>query len=81
MQEKEAWMPEEIITQKEALLSYTTWAHEASGLEYRRGALAIKFDADITILDTDIVSCPVDAIKVTNVLATYSAGIRRFHAE
>ena len=81
MQEKEAWMTEEIITQKEALLSYTTWAHEASGLEYRRGALAIKFDADITILDTDIVSCAVDAIKVTNVLATYSAGIRRFHAE
>jgi predicted amidohydrolase YtcJ len=78
MQEHEAWMPEEIITQKEALLSYTSWAHEASGMEYRRGTLSIKFDADITILDTDIVSCQVDDIKNTKVLATYSAGIRRF---
>jgi predicted amidohydrolase YtcJ len=50
-------------------------------MEYRRGTLSIKFDADITILDTDIVSCQVDDIKNTKVLATYSAGIRRFHEE
>jgi len=75
----ESWMPEEILTQKEALLSYTSWAHEASGMEYRRGLLSVKYDADITILDTDIVSCPVENIKHANVMATYSAGIRRFH--
>jgi predicted amidohydrolase YtcJ len=79
MNEQDAWMPEEIISQEEALLSYTLWAHEASGLEYRRGMLANKFDADITILDTDIVHCQVDEIQNTKVLATYSAGIRRFH--
>lgn len=77
--EHDAWMPEEIISQEEALLSYTLWAHEASGLEYRRGELKIKFDADITILDTNIVQCPVTDIQQTKVLATYSAGIRRFH--
>lgn len=79
MNEHDAWMPEEIISQEEALLSYTLWAHEASGLEYRRGMLANKFDADITILDTDLVHCSVDEIQHTKVLATYSAGIRRFH--
>ena len=79
MNEQEAWMPEEIISQEEALLSYTLWAHEASGLEYRRGKLANKFDADITILDKDIVQCSVADLQHTKVLATYSAGIRRFH--
>jgi hypothetical protein len=79
--EQAPWMPEEIISQQEALLSYTLWAHEATGMEYRRGELKHKFDADITILDQDIVSCPVDQILQTKVLATYAAGIRRFHAE
>lgn len=81
MNQDEAWMPEEIITQQEALLSYTRWAHEASGLEYRRGALSLKYDADITILDSDIVACSVEHIKNIKVLATYSAGIRRFHGQ
>lgn len=80
-QEQEAWIPEEIIGQDEAISSYTTWAHEASGMEYRRGSIALKYDADLTILNTDIGSCPVHEILDTQVLATYTAGIRRYHAE
>lgn len=74
-----AWMPEEILSAEEALLSYTTWAHEAAGMEYRRGKIALKFDADLTILSQDICSCEAKDILNTSVLATYSAGIRRYH--
>ncbi|MBM4173376.1 MAG: amidohydrolase [Ignavibacteria bacterium] len=80
-QDNSAWMPEEIISQEEAISSYTSWAHEAAGMEYRRGSIELKFDADLTILNTDIASCPVDDILHTQVLATYTAGIRRYHAE
>ncbi|MGA1250206.1 MAG: amidohydrolase family protein [Candidatus Kapaibacteriota bacterium] len=79
--DEKPWMPEEIISQEEALLSYTTWAHEAAGMEYRRGRIEMKYDADLTILSQDICACPVEDILNTKVLATYSAGTRRFHAE
>ena len=81
MGETEPWMPEEIISQEDALLSYTLWAHEASGMEYRRGKLMIKFDADLTIISQDIVHCPPKELLNTRVLATYSAGIRRFYTD
>lgn len=75
------WMSEEVISQEEALLSYTIWAHEAAGMEYRRGTLDVKYDADLTILNIDIVNCDVKDILGTTILATYTAGIRRFHQE
>ena len=73
-----AWHSEQIIHRKQAILSYTQWAHESSGMDYRRGKLHHKFDADFTIIDKNIETCNNDELESIQVLATYTAGIRRF---
>jgi predicted amidohydrolase YtcJ len=77
----EPWFGDEKLTRQEALLSYTLWAHEASGMGYRRGILKPKYDADFTIMNRDIGSCPAEEISNTRIMATYTAGIRRYSAE
>lgn len=72
------WQGHESLTRNEALYAYTSNAHILSGNEYRRGKIEIKHDADFTILDTNIIECENSAIKETQVIATYTAGIRRY---
>lgn len=72
------WFPQEHITRQEAILAYTIWAHEAAGQEYRRGFLLPKYDADITILADNLLTCDEEAIATTEVCATYVAGVRKY---
>jgi len=72
------WMIDERITQNEAVLAYTEWAHEACDLGYRRGKLEVGYDADIVILDVDPRTCDAHRIAEIKVMATFSAGIPRY---
>lgn len=74
----EPWQSHEKITRINALQAYTTHAHVLSGNDYRRGLLETKYDADFTVLDTNILECAEKEITTAQVLATYTAGIRRF---
>lgn len=75
------WQPQETITREEALLAYTTWAHEAADVSYRRGQLKEKYDADFVVWDRDILSCTSEELLQANVLATYSGGVIRYESE
>lgn len=72
------WQGHECISREQALSCYTTDAHILSGNEYRRGKIELKYDADFTILDKNILECENSDIKTTKVIATYAAGIRRY---
>ncbi len=78
MNGESTWQGHERISRTEALYAYTCNAHILSGNEYRRGKIEIKHDADFTILDTNIMECENSAIKESQVIATYTAGIRRY---
>lgn len=77
--ENSPWYGTERITRQEAVLAYTIWAHEAAGQDYRRGFLLPKYDADITIMSENILSCAEDNIPSVKILATYVAGLRKYH--
>lgn len=77
----EAWFPKERITRLEAILAYTKWAHEAAGQDYRRGFLLPKYDADITVLTDNILTCDETEISTITVAATYVAGARKYRNE
>lgn len=72
------WLEHECINQHEALFAFTEGAHMTSGLDYRRGKLAVGFDADFTIVDRDLLSCKPEQILETNILATFTAGVCRY---
>lgn len=76
--EEESWNPQECITREEALLAYTEWAHTAADMDYRRGKLKEKFDADFVVVDRNLLTCPDEEIRGTKVLGTWSGGVRRW---
>jgi predicted amidohydrolase YtcJ len=69
-----AWHPEECITASEALEAYTINAHRAADLSYRRGIIAPRMDADLTILDRNIETCPPEEIASARTIATVVGG-------
>lgn len=74
------WFAEECLSRAEALAAYTSWAHALADQDYRRGTIAPGFDADITVVDRNILTCPQEDIASTQAVATYAAGIRRHEA-
>lgn len=72
------WLDHECISQQEALFAFTEGAHMTSGMDYRRGKLAVGYDADFTIVDRDLLSCKPEEILETNILATFTAGVCRY---
>src|SRR5688572_14006811 len=72
--------PEEALTREQAIRFYT--ANNAFLLfrEKQIGSLEPGKLADFIILDRDILTCPVDDIKATQVRATYLAG-KRIYSE
>jgi predicted amidohydrolase YtcJ len=48
------WFPEQRLNIEEALRGYTIWGQRASFVELRRGMIAPGYDADLTVLDTDV---------------------------
>jgi predicted amidohydrolase YtcJ len=66
--------PEEALSREQAVRFYTVNNAYLMFLEEQLGSIEEGKLADLIVLDTDILSCPVDSIKDTNVLQTYLGG-------
>jgi len=66
--------PEEALSREQALRLYTINNAYLMFLEDQIGSLEPDKLADFVIVDTDILTCPVDSIRNTRVLQTYLAG-------
>lgn len=77
----EPFRPEEALTRKEALLAMTAWTAEAQFQEGECGRLEAGQYADLTVLDTDLMTAGPEGLAGARVLRTvvrgeevYSAG-------
>jgi predicted amidohydrolase YtcJ len=66
--------PEEALTREQALRFYTTNNAYIMFMDELTGSLEAGKLADFAVLDRDIMSCPVDEIKDTQVEMTYVGG-------
>jgi predicted amidohydrolase YtcJ len=66
--------PEEALSREQALRLYTINNAYLMFLEDQIGSLEPGKLADFVIVDTDILTCPLDSIRNTQVLQTYLAG-------
>ena len=66
--------PEEALTRKQAIRFYTINNAHIMFLDDVAGSLEPGKFADMIVLDRDVLSCPVDDIRDTQVLATYLGG-------
>lgn len=71
------WFPEEILSRQEALGAFTYDSHKALCTD-NRGKIDIGFDGDITILDTNLLSCNDSEIEGAKVIAVFVGGKRMF---
>lgn len=75
-----AFFPEQRMTRKEALYSYTMGNARAAFEEHSKGSLAVGKLADIVILDTDLNACAEEEFLSARVLHTIVGGIIRYSA-
>ena len=68
------WEPQECVNRIDALKMFTTWAAYGEFAEHRRGKIRPGFDADLTILSSDITRCPPDEVLKTEILGTMVGG-------
>ena len=68
------WHPEQGLTIDQALRAYTHGSAYATFVEDRRGTLAPGMDADLVLLDRNILSVPAEQLLRTRVVATILAG-------
>lgn len=68
------WYPEEAMTREQAFRSYTAWAAYAAFEEKIKGSLEVGKLADCIIVDRDIMECPIEEVKDTQVLQTIIGG-------
>ncbi|HQR67537.1 MAG TPA: amidohydrolase [Thermoanaerobaculia bacterium] len=70
------WYPDQRLSRREALRLFTADAAFAEFAETRRGRIAPGFDADLTVLDRDVVSDAVPAAEIpkAKVLLTVVGG-------
>jgi predicted amidohydrolase YtcJ len=66
--------PEESLSREQAIRFYTINNAYLMFLDDKIGSLETGKLADFVVLDTDILSCPVDSIKDTQTLQTYLGG-------
>jgi predicted amidohydrolase YtcJ len=70
----EGWHPEERVTRPQALKMFTLWPAFAAFEEAHRGTIAVGKQADLTILNQDIMQVPAADILKTKTLYTVIAG-------
>lgn len=68
------WYPEQRMTREEALKAATIWAAEAQFEENLKGSLESGKLADFTVIDRDIMMCPLEEIKRAKSLKTVIGG-------
>jgi predicted amidohydrolase YtcJ len=68
------WLPHECLTLGEALACATWGSATAGGAGHRRGTLAAGMDADIAVLDRDVLAEGAEALLETRVAATIVGG-------
>jgi len=73
------YQPENALNREDALRSITLWAARAGFLEQRKGSLETGKDADIVILDQDILTIPENHLLSVRVLETWVLGEQVFH--
>lgn len=66
--------PEEALTREQAIRFYTMNNAYILFLEKEVGSLEVGKQADLIVLDRDLLTCPVDDIRETKVLKTWLAG-------
>jgi predicted amidohydrolase YtcJ len=66
--------PEEALSREQALRLYTINNARILFRETEAGSLEPRKRADLAVLDRDILSCPAETIKDTQVVATYLDG-------
>lgn len=70
----EGYDPKQKLTRFEAVKMYTVGSAEAICKEDERGYIRKGYDADFTILDTDLMKCSPEEILQTNALLTVVGG-------
>ena len=71
---QKGFQPQEIVNRVNALKMFTTWASYGGFTENRRGKIEEGFDADLTVLDNDILSVDDNSILNTKILYTIVNG-------
>ncbi len=71
------WFPEEILSRDEAIEAYAKNCHLAAGIK-SRATIKENFDADLTILDKNLLTCPEEKIENTKVLTVFVGGDKVF---
>ena len=66
--------PEEALTREQALRFYTVNNAYLLFNEDRTGSIESGKEADLAVLDTDVLTCPEERIALTQVLRTYLGG-------
>jgi predicted amidohydrolase YtcJ len=69
-----ALQPDECLTREQAIRLYTINGAWLTFEEDRKGSLEPGKLADLILLDRDILTCPVDAVRETKVLLTMVGG-------
>lgn len=72
--------PEEALTREQAIRFYTINNAWLMRSETEIGSLEVGKRADFIRVDRDILTCPVDQIRETKVLATWVDGVHVFKA-
>ena len=73
--------PEEALTREQAIRFYTANNAYICFLEGETGTLEKGKRADFLVLDRDLLTCPIDDMSETQVLATYLDGKRVYEAK
>ena len=68
------FLTEQALTQEQALKGMTIWAAKACRLEHRKGQLKVGMDADLTVLDKNLLKASKAEAKNCKVVRTVRAG-------
>ena len=70
----ERFFPEQCMSRREALWSYTLWPAIASFQDNQLGSIEVGKWADLTVWDTNLLECPAEQLLTAKVQSTWVAG-------